>query len=56
MTRNEMTNRQSELSGLESGTPQGQGFLLKEIAIALFEIAKHLGLVVEALDRQAHAR
>jgi hypothetical protein len=49
-----MTNRQSILNGLPPGNPTDT--LLKEIAVALLEVAKHLGDIVEALDRQGHAR
>ncbi len=50
MTRNEMTNRQSILSGAPKGN--AQDFMLREIAVALLEVAKRLGDVVEAIDRK----
>ena len=50
MTRNEMTNRQSILNGAPKGNTQD--FVLKEIAVALLEVAKRLSDIVEAIDRK----
>ena len=48
MTQNEMTNRQSVIDG---SAVADQGFLLKEIAVAVLEVAKQLSRILDDLPK-----